>query len=92
MQYGNYCVRGVGEMMIHHEVKLSAVSASRSTPRARSECRSRDNAPTHSLPEIKDIRLQFPYTSKNCIRIFTFVNVLGPLEDQLLHGILAVIK
>ena len=45
-----------------------------------------------SLPENKDIRLQFPYTIKNCIRIFTFVNVLAALEDELLLGILAVIK
>ena len=45
-----------------------------------------------TLPENKDIRLQFPYTIKNCIRIFTFVNVLAALEDELLHGILAVIK
>ena len=36
----------------------------------------------HNLPEIKDIRLQFPNTSKNCIRIFTLVNVLAALEDE----------
>ena len=45
-----------------------------------------------TLPENKDIRLQFPYTIKNCIRIFTFVNVLAALEDELLLGILVVIK
>ena len=45
-----------------------------------------------ALPENKDIRLQFPYTIKNCVRIFTFVNVLAALEDELLLGILAVIK
>ena len=34
-----------------------------------------------SLPENKDIRLQFSYTIKNCIHIFTFVNSLGPIAD-----------